>query len=216
MNVECARQKMIDQQVRAWDVYDPAVQEVLARIPREQFVPNGFESLAFADIEIPIGHGESMMTPGLEGRILQSLDLDGIERVLEVGTGTGFLTACLARLANSVVSVDIYDEFLKQAGQNLVDTGVGNVELQAMDAIAGLPDGSFDAIAVTGSIHEFDPRFVEALNIGGRLFVIVGNAPTMEARVVERTGESDWHSETVFETQVRPLVHGALPPQFSF
>lgn len=216
MNVDFARQKMIDQQVRACDVYDPAVQEVLARIPREQFVPNGFESLAFADTEIPIGHGESMMTPSLEGRILQSLDLDGIERVLEVGTGTGFLTACLARLANNVVSVDIYDDFLRKAGQNLQDTGVGNVELQAMDAIAELPDGSFDAIAVTGSIHAFNPRFVEALNVGGRLFVIVGNAPTMEARVVERTGESDWHSETIFETQVRPLVHGASPPQFSF
>lgn len=216
MNTDFARLQMVEQQVRAWDVFDPAVLSVLAEIPREQFVPPGFESLAFADTGIPIGHGEAMMTPTVEGRVLQALELDGTETVLEVGTGTGFLTACLAQLADKVTSIDVYDDFLKRATQNLEDTGITNVELHNMDATVRLPDSGFDAIAVTGSLQRFDPRFVEALNPGGRLFVVIGNAPTMEARIVERTGDSDWESEALFETLLRPLVNGALPPQFAF
>ncbi len=216
MNSDFARLQMVEQQVRAWDVFDPAVLEVLASVPREQFVPAGFEALAFADTEIPIGHGESMMTPTVEGRLLQALDLDGTERVLEVGTGTGFLAGCLARLAESVVSIDIRDEFLNGAGRNLEGSGIGNVELLNMDATSALPEGSFDAIALTGSLEEFDPRFVEALNPGGRLFVVIGKAPTMEARVIEKTGDSDWQSEAIFETTLKPLLHAALPPQFTF
>ena len=216
MNTDFARLQMVEQQVRAWDVFDPAVLQVLVSVPREQFVPAGFEALAFADTEIPIGHGESMMTPTVEGRLLQALDLDGTERVLEVGTGTGFLTACLARLADSVTSLDVHDDFLGSAAQNLEDTGIANVELLNMDATAALPEGAFDAIAVTGSLENFDPRFVDALNPGGRLFVVIGNAPTMEARVIEKTGDSDWQSEAIFETTLKALVNGALPPQFSF
>jgi protein-L-isoaspartate(D-aspartate) O-methyltransferase len=216
MNTDFARLQMVEQQVRAWDVYDPAVLEILGRIPREQFVPSGFEALAFADTAIPIGHGESMMIPTLEGRLLQALELDGTESVLEIGTGTGFVTACLARLADSVVSVDIHDDFLKNAGQNLEDTGISNVELLNMDATAVLPEDKFDAIAVTGSLEDFDPRFVEALNPGGRLFVVIGKAPTMQAKIIERTGDSDWQSETIFETSIKALVNGAKPPQFSF
>ncbi len=216
MNTDFARLQMVEQQVRAWGVFDPAVLEVLASVPREQFVPAGYEALAFADTEIPIGHGESMMTPTVEGRILQALDLDGTERVLEVGTGTGFLAACLAQLAESVTSIDIHDDFLARAAQNLEDSGIGNVELLNTDATAELPGGAFDAIAVTGSLENFDPRFVEALNPGGRLFVVIGNAPTMEARVIEKTGDSDWQSDTIFETTLKALVNGALPPQFAF
>ncbi len=216
MNTDFARLQMVEQQVRAWDVFDPAVLEVLASVPREQFVPAGFEALAFADTEIPIGHGESMMTPTVEGRLLQALDLDGTERVLEVGTGRGFLAACLARLADSVTSVDIHDDFLSTAAQNLEDTGIGNVELLHMDATSELPAGPFDAIAVTGSLEDFDPRFVDALNPGGRLFVVIGNAPTMEARVIEKTGDSDWQSETIFETTLKALVNASLPPKFAF
>ncbi len=216
MNSDFARLQMVEQQVRAWDVYDPSVLDVLARVPREQFVPAGYESLAFADTEIPIGHGESMMTPTIEGRLLQALDLDGTESVLEVGTGSGFVTACLATLADSVVSIDIHDGFLDAAGRNLEDTGISNVELMNMDATSRLPDGEFDAIAVTGSLETFDPRFVEALNPGGLLFVVIGNAPTMQAMIVERTGDNDWQSESVFETVLKPLVNGSQPPQFAF
>lgn len=216
MNIDYAREQMIEQQVRAWEVLDPTVLEVLGKIPRERFVPRAFQLLAFADIEIPIGHGESMMTPTVEGRVLQALDLAGVGRVLEVGTGTGFLSACLARLCDNVTSIDIRADFLKRAADNLADADIENVDLQQMDATEALPDGKFDAIAVTGSVQHFEPRFVESLKIGGRLFVVVGDAPVMDARLVTRTGESDWISKSLFETDLKPLEHAALPPQFAF
>ena len=189
---------------------------MLAAVPREQFVPAGLEALAFADTEIPIGHGQFMMTPTVEGRVLQALELTPADTVLEVGTGSGFLTACLARLANSVLSIDIYEDFLNAAEGSLAEAGITNVELGAMNAMHDLPQQEFDAIAVTGSVQSFDPRFVTALRPGGRLFVVVGDAPVMEARIVTRTGENDWVSETLFETEVAPLVGGANPPGFSF
>ena len=216
MNIDFARQQMVRQQVRAWDVLDPDILDVLAAVPREQFVPAGFEPLAFADTEIPLGHDQFMMTPTVEGRLLQSLDLSADDTVLEIGTGGGFVTACLGKLAAAVVSVDIYADFLDAATANLEDVGIDNIELHEMDAMAALPDGEFDAIAVTGSIQTFDPRFVMALKPGGRLFVVVGDAPTMDARLVTRTGDNDWSSVSVFETEVPPLVNAALPPQFSF
>ena len=216
MNIDIARQKMIEQQVRAWDVFDPDVLDVLGEVPRERFVPPGYESLAFADTVIPIGHGESMMTPTIEGRLLQALELGPADKVLEVGTGTGFVTACLATLARSVTSIDIHDDFLKRAATALEELGLDNAHVEKMDAMRELPGGGYDAIAVTGSVQHFDPRFVEALADGGRLFVVVGDAPVMDARVVTRTGEANWESQSLFETDLEPLVHGALPPQFSF
>lgn len=216
MNIDFARQQMINQQVRAWTVLDSAVLDVLSAVPREDFVPQPYESLAFADTEIPLGHGEFMMTPTVEGRVLQALDLDSNEHVLEIGTGSGFLTACLAGLSGTVTSVDIHDDFVRNAARKLANAGVDNVELHSMDATRELPNGDFDAIAVTGSIETFDPRFVDALRPGGRLFVVVGSPPVMEARLVRRTGDADWQSETLFETSLGPLVHGTLPPQFVF
>lgn len=216
MKTDFARQQMVEQQVRAVNVLDLDILDVLADLPREQFVPSGYESLAFADTEIPIGYGETMMTPTIEGRVLQALDIGPDDRVLEVGTGTGFLAACLARLAGSVVSIDIHDDFLKAAAGNLEDSGIRNVELLEMNAMRALPEEPFDAIAVTGSIQMFDPRFVMALKPGGRLFVVVGDAPVMEALRVERTSDTAWESTPLFETSLKPLVDGALPPQFSF
>lgn len=216
MNIEMAREKMVEQQVRAWDVLEAEVLDVLRKIPREEFVPQEFVSLAFADTEIPIGHGESMMTPTVEGRVLQSLRLDGSEHVLEIGTGTGFLSACLASLGHHVTSVDIHDDFLKRAAANLDDAGFGNVNLKQMDAMQELPPGKFDAIAVTGSLETFDTRFVDALRVGGRLFIVVGDGSAMDARLATRTGESDWDSESLFETCLKPLVNGRRPPQFRF
>ena len=216
MDTDFARQQMVEQQVRAWDVLDPHVLQVLMEIPREQFVPTGYESLAFADTEIPIGHGQSMMTPTLEGRVLQALKPAAGESVLEVGTGTGFVTACLAKLAGSVTSIDIYEDFLDTARANIEDSGLGDVELLHMDAMEALPEGTFDVIAVTGSIETFDPRLVEALVPGGRLFVVVGAGPAMDARLVTRTGDNEWGSESLFETTLAPLVNGVEPPQFSF
>jgi protein-L-isoaspartate(D-aspartate) O-methyltransferase len=216
MNIDFARRQMIDQQVRAWTVLDPAVLDVLSVVPREEFVPGAYQSLAFADTEIPLGHGEFMMTPTVEGRVLQALDLRANDHVLEIGTGSGFLTACLAKLAGTVSSVDIHDDFVRDAARKLAGARIDNVELQTMDATLELPGDRYDAIAVTGSIETFDSRFVDALRPGGRLFVVVGAPPIMDARLVRRTGDPDWKSESLFETSLGPLVHGTLPPQFVF
>ncbi len=216
MNTDYARLQMVTQQVRGWNVYDEDVLAMLMELPREHFVPAGYEPMAFADTAIPLGHDEHMMTPTIEGRLLQALELRGAEKVLEIGTGSGFMTACLARLAAHVTSVDIYADFLASARQKLEEESIDNVELVEMDATHELPDGRFDAIAVTGSIQTFDPRFVEALDVGGRLFVVVGDAPAMEAKLIERTSEHDWTTVALFETDLKPLVHGARPPQFSF
>jgi protein-L-isoaspartate(D-aspartate) O-methyltransferase len=216
MNIDFARQQMIDQQVRAWTVLDPAVLDVLSAVPREKFVPKPYESLAFADTEIPLGHGEFMMTPTVEGRVLQALDLRADDRVLEIGTGSGFLTACLATLGGTVTSVDIHADFVRDAAAKLASAGIDNVDLRTMDATSELPGERYDAIAVTGSIETFDLRLVDALRPGGRLFVVVGAAPVMDARLVRRTRDADWESESLFETELGPLVHGSLPPQFVF
>ena len=175
MNTNFARQQMVKQQARAWDVLDENVLAALTDVPRERFVPADFELLAFADTEIPIGHDQYMMTPTIEGRVLQALQLTGDEKVLEIGTGSGFLTACLAQLSANVTSIDIHDDFLNAAQKNLADNGTENVELLAMDGMRSLPDGLFDAIAVTGSVQSLDSRFVDALSPGGKLFVIVGD-----------------------------------------
>jgi protein-L-isoaspartate(D-aspartate) O-methyltransferase len=216
MNTDFARQQMIEQQVRAWDVFDARVLKGLQDVPREQFVPAHFRALAFADTELPLGHGQLMMTPTVEGRVLQALELNGLERVLEIGTGSGFLTACLAKLSAHVTSVDIYDEFLDAARQRLAACDIENVELQKLDAMHALPEGTFDAIAVTGSIQSFDQRLVDALNPSGRLFVVIGDAPAMSATRFTRINEDECQSDTLFETDLAPLVNGALPAQFSF
>ena len=216
MNTDFARQQMVKQQARAWDVLDQNVLAVLSDVPRERFVPAGFESLAFADTEIPIGHDQKMMTPTIEGRVLQALQLAGDEKVLEIGTGSGFLTACLAQLSEHVTSIDIHDDFLVAAQKCLTDSGFDNVDLVRMDGTQELPQGPFDAIAITGSIQTFDQRLVDALTVGGKLFVVIGDAPAMRATLVQRSGEDDQHSETLFETALSPLLNGALPPQFSF
>jgi len=216
MNTDFARQQMIEQQVRAWDVLDVNVLDGLKEVPRELFVPEGFAALAFADSEIPIGHGQKMMTPTIEGRVLQALALAGGENVLEIGTGSGFLTAVLAKLAAHVTSIDMNDDFLVAARKRLDECEIENVDLIKMDAMKELPEGTFDAIAVTGSVQTLDSRFADALNPGGRLFVIVGDAPAMSATRVTRFDTDNWRSDTLFETDLAPLINGALPPQFSF
>ncbi len=216
MNTDFARQQMINQQVRAWEVLDEHVLTCLKEVLREHFVPEGFEALAFADTEIPIGHGQMMMTPTVEGRVLQALGLVGGENVLEIGTGSGFLTACLANLSKHVTSIDIHEDFLSAAKTKLESCEIGNVTLLAMDATQELPEGTFDTIAVTGSMQTLDQRLLNALSPGGRLFVVLGDAPAMAATRVTRVDEDDWQSESLFETELAPLVNGALPKQFSF
>ncbi len=216
MNTNFARRQMVEQQVRAWDVLDADILNLLIETPREQFVPSGFESLAFADTEIPIGHGQRMMTPTLEGRVLQSLKITKTDSVLEIGTGSGFLTACIAKLADSVTSIDVHEDFLEAASANLEDSGISNFELTVMDATQRLPEGEFDAIVITGSMQVLDPRYGLALKPKGRLFVVVGHRPTMDARLLRRTSDSSWLTKSLFETELDPLVNSAQPPQFSF
>ena len=216
MNTDFARQQMIEQQVRAWDVLDERVLDTLKMMKRERFVPEAYATMAFADTEIPLDHGQLMMTPTIEGRVLQALLVGEQERVLEIGTGSGFLTACLAALSSQVTSIDIFADFLETAGKRLLEAEINNVELLEMDATKSLPDGTFDAIAVTGSVQIVNDDWLQSLNVGGRLFVVVGDAPAMSALCITRTGNNDWQSENLFETDLMPLINGALPPQFSF
>jgi protein-L-isoaspartate(D-aspartate) O-methyltransferase len=216
MNIDFARRQMVQQQVRSWDVSDPTVLQVISELQREQFVPDGYEALAYADTEIPLPHGQAMLTPNVEGRLLQALELRPGHNVLEIGSGTGYLTACLARLSAAVTSVDIFSDFIAMAKSNLAEAEIENVELICMDATTDIPKGQFDAVAVSGSLPIFDTRFVDAVKPGGRFFVIVGEPPAMDARIVTRTGENDWTTKSLFETDVRPLLNASRPPAFSF
>jgi len=208
MNLEQARHNMIEQQIRPWEVLDQTILDLLQRVPREDFVPERYRKLAFADIEIPLGHGEVMMQPRLEARLLQSLAVRPDDRVLEIGTGSGYVTALLARLGRQVISVEINNELLEQARQRLERQGITNVTLMQGDAAAGWTAGApYDAILLTGSVPELPDAFRRALAIGGRLVAVVGGAPIMEALLVTRIGEDEWSEEPLFETSTPPLRH---------
>jgi protein-L-isoaspartate(D-aspartate) O-methyltransferase len=188
-----ARFNMVEQQVRPWDVLDRRVLEVMSEMPRERFVPDAYRGLAYADIEVPIGEGQAMMPPRLVGRMLQALNPQPGGKALEVGTGTGYFTACLAALTGTVVSLELDAALLEQARTNLETVGV-RAELRQGDALAGAPEGGpFDTIAVTGSVPEEDAvnGLLDALADGGRLFVVVGEAPMMEAVLITRVGRAE-------------------------
>ncbi len=207
---------MIEQQLRAWEVFDPRVLCAFDELPREQFVPERFQNLAFADTPIPLGHGEAMMAPSVEGRLLQALELKPSDRVLEIGTGSGWLTALLATLAGEVYSIDINADFTDGARARLAAAGVTNATLEHRDALA--LDGEtrrFDAIAVTGSLPEYSPLFERLLNPGGRLFAIVGEPPAMDARVIVGGNDGGRLHRSLFETSVAPLHGFAHPTRFA-
>ncbi len=207
---------MVRQQVRTRDVFDEDILSLLQALPRDWFVPQQYVDLAYADVELPLPHGQIMMKPDMEGRLLQSLDLERTDKVLEIGTGNGFLTACLARLSGSVVSIDIFDDMQKTAADNLERAGIDNVTLETMDAPVTLPEGPFDAVAVTGSVTEIDTRFIDVLRPGGRLFLIVGEAPLMEAFLIVRGQNSEWYGSTLFETAIPPLINTRRDAEFTF
>lgn len=214
MNLEAARAQMLGQQIRAWEVLDDRVLGALGRIPRESFVPDAYRELAFADLEIPLAHDQQMMMPKVEGRLLQALRLEPSDDVLEIGTGSGFLTACLADLANSVVSVDIYADFTRSANARIEQLNAGNVEFRTEDALKLGQQEQFDAIAVTGSVPELDEHFIRMLRPGGRLFIVVGRAPVMEARVVTMHERGEYAQESLFEFVITPLVNIEQPEPF--
>jgi len=217
MNFEHARTNMVEQQVRPWEVLDAQVLDLLETVHREDFVPVRYRKLAFADLAIPLPLGQFMMRPKIEGRMLQSLGLKDDDTVLEIGTGSGFVTACLSGLARQVVSVEIHEELHLEARMRLRDKHMHNVELYVGDVMNGWqPEQAHDVVVVTGSVAKIPDMFRGWVNPGGRLFVICGEAPAMEARLLTRVGASDWQEESLFETDLPRLVNAEQAPGFEF
>lgn len=216
MNVELARRNMIVQQIRPWDVLDERILEMLVQIPREAFVAPAYRSLAFVDMELPLDHGHAMMAPRVEARMLQSLAPKPTDTALEIGTGSGYVSALLAGLVKHVYSVDIHPEFSEAAGTRLAAHGLDNVTLDSGDAARGWSRrGSFDVIAVTGSLPVLPEELKRQLNVGGRLFAVIGDSPAMEARLITRVGEEEWRSEGLFETDLAPLDNAPRVERFA-
>ena len=218
--IEIARFNMIEQQVRPWNVLDERVLRVLGELPREAFVPDAYRALAYADIDIPIGTDTCMLAPKVVGRMLQALAVREGDKVLEVGPGTGYLTACLARLGGRVVGVEIDPDLAQGARERVAALNMRRVEVRTGDAMAGpVEGGPFDVIAVTGSVPSEEPlpMLAQQLAPGGRLFVIVGEAPVMEARLETRIGAgTELRREALFETSVPALKNVPEPERFVF
>jgi len=217
MNFERARFNMVEQQIRPWQVLDSRVLSLLASIHREDFVPVKYRKLAFADIPIPLESGQVMMQPKIEGRMLQALDLGEDETVLEIGTGSGFITACLSSLAKRVVSVEIFEELHESAKARLKENNITNTELFVGDVMRGWqPEQAHDVVVVTGSVPVVPEQFLGWVNPGGRMFVISGNSPAMEARLLTRLDATNWREESLLETDLPRLVNADEPPEFVF
>ncbi len=217
MDEERARFNMVQQQIRPWEVLDEAVLGLLEEVRREEFVPLQHRRLAFADMEIPLGDGECMLAPKLEARMLQELTLRKTDRVLEVGTGSGYMTALLARLAAEVYSVEIIPEFSSQAAEKLAAHGITNITLEVGDGARGWPrHGPYDAILLTGSLPVLVSQFQQSLRPGGRLLAVIGQPPVMQARLVTCIGPGAWNSLALFETCIAPLRNAVQPEKFVF
>jgi len=211
-----ARENMVEQQVRPWDVLDVRVLDVLSTLPRDAFVPAPYRALAYADFAVPIGHGEAMLKPVVEGRMLQALELQPTDDVLEVGTGSGFVSACLGGLARDVTSLELHADLADAARARLAGLHLdANVRIETADALAYETDRRFDAVCISAAVDAIPPRFVQWLRPGGRLFVVQGRAPAMQA-VLVRNEVSGPRIESLFET-VLPYLAGAAPvPEFQF
>ena len=214
-----ARELMVEQQVRPWDVLDVRVLDVLTSMPREAFVPEACRALAYVDLPLPIGHGELMFKPVVEGRALQALDLQPGDSVLEIGTGTGWLAACMGRLARQVTSIELHDDLAVAARARLAELGMdANVGIEIANALAYAPGREFDAICVSGAVDTVPARFLKWLRPGGRLFAVRGRAPAMEAVLMRRTGEATGaiDVESLFETDMPYLTGFAPVPSFDW
>ncbi len=217
MDIEQARFNMIEQQIRTWEVLDQEVLDLLFAIKRERFVPEKWRALAFADMEIPLGLGQTMWPPKLEARCIQELGLKKTDTVLEVGTGSGYLTTLLAARAQHVYSVEIYPELAKRAAQTLKAEGVANITLDTGDASRGWNKHAlYDAIVLTGSVPLLLEVYQQALKPEGRLFVIIGDPPVMEAKIITCVAPGAYSSVDLFETCVAPLVNAPQPERFTF
>jgi len=217
MNFEQARFNMVEQQVRTWEVLDERVLELLETTHREDFVPVRYRKMAFTDMAIPLDHGQTMMKPVVEGRLLQSLELKPDETVLEIGTGSGFMTACLAKLAKHVVSVDVYEQFSNEVAARLKEKDIHNVELETGNAMTGWqPEQAHDVLVVTGSVPVVPDHFRGWVNPSGRIFVVCGDEPAMEAKLLTKLNATEWREESLFETDLARLIDAEKAPEFEF
>ena len=217
MNLEQARTNMVEQQIRTWEVLDQDVLDLLYLVPREDFVPQKHRALAFSDMEIPIGEGQRMWQPKMEARVLQELNIRKTDRVLEVGTGSGYLSALMSHRAAHVFSVEISPALAQFGRANLERHGADNVTLEIGDAARGWPrHAPYDVIVLTGSTPLLPRAFPETLSPGGRLFAVVGEQPVMTARLVVATTPGTWRSTDLFETVIAPLVNAEHPSRFKF
>lgn len=212
-----AHANMVTQQVRTYDVLDDKVLAAMTDISREAFVAPDLQGLAYADVQLPIGHDQYLLSPMIEGRLLQALDLQDDETVLEVGTGSGYFTALLAKLAARVITVEYYPELSQQAQARLADSGSDNIDFAVGDAARGwpLPD-RIDAIVITAAFVTLPEAYLHSLKIGGRLLAVVGKAPAMSVQLVQRQGERDWHTQSLFETVIPPMIHAEPKAEFEF
>ena len=215
MNTELARYNMIEQQIRPWDVMDDKVLDLLIQVPREAFVPDAYKGVAFADMPIPLSNGQCMMPPKLEARILQALSPQADETFLEVGTGSGYFTALLARSCAHVYSVELYADLSEQAQQNLEDQNIHNFSLEVGDAAQGWSKHDrLDGIVITASLPVLPDQFRQDLKVGGRMIAFVGDSPNLEVQLIRRTGERDWTTENLFETDMPCLSNARQPERF--
>ncbi|MEO6563204.1 MAG: protein-L-isoaspartate O-methyltransferase [Nitrosospira sp.] len=221
MDLEQNRFNMVEQQIRPWDVLDQEVLKLLFELRREEFVPAAYRSLAFVDMEIPLGYGEVMLAPKLEARILQELQVKKTDKILEVGSGSGYLTALLATKGEYVHSVEIVPDLKAMAEKNLQTNGISNVMVELGDAACGWPEhGPYDVIVLTGSTPVLPEAFQKSLKSGGRLFVVVGDAPVMQAVLVTRVAQAEkagaYNTVGLFETCISPLKNAKQPVRFVF
>ena len=211
MDFEKARFNMVEQQVRPWDVLDPRVLDVISEIPRENFTPDEYKNLAYVDTRIPLGsyknHPCTMANPVIDGRILQELNIQDEDLVLEIGTGSGYLTACLARLGRHVDTVDINEELTAMAEKNLHALGINNINLATGDASKGWTQKrNYDVIVISAAMKTIPESYKKLLKPGGRMFIVTGDAPVMTAHLVTRTDENKWTIEDLFETSIEPMI----------
>ncbi len=218
LNIEHARFNMVEQQIRTWDVLDANVLEVLKSVPREDFVPARYRRLAFADLRIPLAMKQVMMKPVEEGRMLQSLQIQAGQSVLEIGTGSGFVSACLAALGGDVVSIDLYPELVETAANRLQRLGYEAVNVQCADLLSESfdPGQTFDRIVLTASAADIPKRLLDWVAPGGRLFAVRGSSPAMEAVCLQHDGAEGWLTESLFETDLPRLVGAEDQPVFDF
>jgi protein-L-isoaspartate(D-aspartate) O-methyltransferase len=215
LNREQSRFNMIEQQIRTWEVLDPTVLDLLKKLPREDFVPPQYEGLAFADLEIPLGEGQLMLSPKIEGRILQALAIKKTDKVLEIGTGAGYLTALMALQANHVDSMELNSKLSTSAGKRIAMQNIKNVSLKVADGLA-VKKGSYDVIVLTGSLPVYPIEIERLLAIGGRMFVVVGDEPAMEAVLATRVSKDAIKKNVLFETCLPVLTNAPQPSRFSF